>query len=346
MQCYVYACVPQPDAKTDRLKATVAAAGGVWRDVAALGPQQLAEAVRADGVDVLVELTGHTAHNRLDAMARKPAPVQVTWIGYPNSTGLPTMDYRFTDAVCDPEDTKQTYVERLLRLPGCFLCYTPPPHAPPVSPLPALTNGYVTFGSFNALAKITPEVMQMWGRILQAVPHSRLLLKNKPFACEAARQHYMNALREQGIDGRSVDLLPLQSETAEHLSTYAGMDISLDPWPYAGTTTTCESLFMGVPCITLRGGCHAHNVGVSLLTEVGMFEGWVACDLDAYVDCAVHAASDLQALAGIRAGLRQRMLSSRLCDAPEFVAGLEEVYRSLWHTWLDGAGACMLPHGE
>ncbi|GIL54275.1 hypothetical protein Vafri_9837 [Volvox africanus] len=269
-QHYVYSCVPKPDPKTVRLRAATEAAGGVWRDVARLNEAELAELVRRDEIDLLVELTGHTANNRLGVMARRPAPVQLTWIGYPNSTGLKAVDYRLTDDVCDPWDTKQTFVEELVRLPGCFLCYSPAVDAPPVAPAPALANGYITFGSFNNLAKITPQVLRIWGAVLAAVPRSRLVLKNKPFACEAARGHVLQQLAAVGVESWRVDLLPLAPGNAEHLATYALMDISLDPFPYAGTTTTTESLFMGVPCLTMAGHCHAHNVGVSLLTAVGL----------------------------------------------------------------------------
>ncbi|GLI61429.1 hypothetical protein VaNZ11_003789 [Volvox africanus] len=269
-QHYVYSCVPKPDLKTVRLRAATEAAGGVWREVARLNEAELAELVRRDEIDLLVELTGHTANNRLGVMARRPAPVQLTWIGYPNSTGLKAVDYRLTDDVCDPWDTKQTFVEELVRLPGCFLCYSPAVDAPPVAPAPALANGYITFGSFNNLAKITPQVLRLWGAVLAAVPRSRLVLKNKPFACEAARGHVLQQLAAVGVESWRVDLLPLAPGNAEHLATYALMDISLDPFPYAGTTTTTESLFMGVPCLTMAGHCHAHNVGVSLLTALGL----------------------------------------------------------------------------
>ncbi|BDA40757.1 probable UDP-N-acetylglucosamine-peptide N-acetylglucosam [Coccomyxa sp. Obi] len=326
----VYSCVPRGDSKTVRLRAAVEAAGGLWRDVAALSESDLAHLARADGVDILVDLTGHTANNRLGTFAMRPAPLQVTWIGYPNSTGLRAVDFRLTDAVADPLDTRQRFVEELVRLPGCFLCYTPAIDAPPVAPLPAAAAGFVTFGSFNNLAKITPRVMAVWARILNALPSSRLVLKNKPFACTSARSHVLGQLQAAGVDGSRVDLLPLAAANADHLATYALMDISLDPFPYAGTTTTCESLYMGVPVITLAGGCHAHNVGVSLLDAIGMREGWVAQSEDEYVRLAVAAAADIAKLAALRGRLRMHMLSSRMCDAPTFVRQLEDVYRQLW----------------
>ncbi|GLC45522.1 hypothetical protein PLESTM_001745500 [Pleodorina starrii] len=411
-QHFVYGCVPKPDAKTARLRSACEAAGGVWRDVVRLSEGELAEVVRRDGIDLLVELTGHTANNRLGVMARRPAPVQLTWIGYPNSTGLRAVDYRITDPVCDPWDTKQTFVEQLVRLPGCFLCYTPAVDAPPVAPPPALANGYITFGSFNNLAKITPRVLRLWGAILSSVPRSRLVLKNKPFACEAARGHLLAQLAAVGVEPWRVDLMPLAPGNAQHLATYALMDISLDPFPYAGTTTTTESLYMGVPCLTLAGSCHAHNVGVSLLTALGLHTtsttttpttataaagtlpgtsspsstssahtaasdpqrqqqqqrqqsagesaaaaagaaaggaspssssiasasgsvctsrpGWVAHSEAEYVALAVAHASDVKALAALRSCLRERMMSSPLCDGPAFVRSLEDVYRGLW----------------
>mmetsp|Transcript_37645 Transcript_37645/g.111342 ORF Transcript_37645/g.111342 Transcript_37645/m.111342 type:complete len:770 (-) Transcript_37645:253-2562(-) len=240
----VYCCTPKYDAKTLRLRGLVEAAGGLWRDAAAMSEAQLAEQVRADGVDILVELTGHTANNRLGTLAMRPAPVQVTWIGYPNSTGLSMVDYRLTDALCDPPDTKQTFVEELVRLPGCFLCYTPAHDAPEVSSLPALSNGYVTFGSFNNLAKITSQVIRCWARILTGVPESRLVMKNKPFACESAKLHFLNQLAVHGVDPSRVDLLPLVAANQDHLSMYAFMDISLDPFPYAGAGRRGDGLWL------------------------------------------------------------------------------------------------------
>jgi len=327
----VYSVTPRPDAKTALLREAVERAhgAGAWRDAAALTDDALAARVREDGVDVLVELTGHTAHNRLGVMARRPAPVQVTWIGYPNSTGLREVDYRLTDAECDPEDTSQTFVEELVRLPGCFLCYTPAADAPPVARLPALSSGFVTFGSFNALAKVTPAVRSLWARVLRAVPGSRLLVKAKPFVCDAIRGRFVQQMEQEGVDPARVDLLPQQALTRDHLASYSTMDVSLDTFPYAGTTTTCESLFMGVPCLTLGGKCHAHNVGVSLMKAVGLDE-FVARSEDDYVRVAQEVAADLSGLGRLREGLRGAMLASPLCDAPRFVRGLEETYEALW----------------
>ena len=335
----VYSVCAKPDAKTEHLAAAVTAAGGTWRDVSKMNEEDLATLVRADKVDVLVELTGHTANNRLGTLARRPAPVQVTWIGYANSTGLSTIDYRITDAICDPVDTKQTFTEQLIRLPGCFLCYTPAHDAPQVAPLPALRNGFITFGSFNALAKQTPEVLSLWARILRSIPGARLVLKNKPFACDAVRQRFWAAFEAEGVSRDRIDLLPLALATRDHLSQYGLMDICLDPWPYAGTTTTAEAFYMGVPCLTLVGACHAHNVGASLVAAVGLGSEWVAHSVEEYVERAQELSSDVRALSALRTGMRPRMLASPLCDTPSFVERLEDTYRELFGRWVAENGS-------
>ncbi|CAA3021258.1 probable UDP-N-acetylglucosamine--peptide N-acetylglucosaminyltransferase SPINDLY [Olea europaea subsp. europaea] len=263
------------------------------------------------------------------------AVLKVTWIGYPNTTGLPTIDYRITDKLADPPDTKQKHVEELVRLPESFLCYTPSPEAGIVSPTPALSNGFVTFGSFNNLAKITPKVLQVWARILCAVPNSRLIIKCKPFSCDSLREQFLSTLEKLGLESRSVDLLPLILLNHDHMQTYSLMDISLDTFPYAGTTTTCESLYMGVPCVTMGGAVHAHNVGVSLLTTVGL-SNLVANNEDEYVQMSLQLASDITALSSLRMKLRDLMLKSPLCDGSKFTQGLESTYRNVWQRYCKG----------
>ncbi|KAK6139894.1 hypothetical protein DH2020_026371 [Rehmannia glutinosa] len=328
----VYSAVVKADAKTNRFRDKVLKHGGTWRDIYGIDEKKVASLVREDKVDILVELTGHTANNKLGMMACRPAPVQVTWIGYPNTTGLPTIDYRISDALADPVDTKQKHVEELVRLPDSFLCYTPSPEAGPVSPAPALSNGFVTFGSFNNLAKITPRVLQVWARILCAVPNSRLIVKCKPFCCDSVRQQFLSTLEKLGLESLRVDLLPLIILNHDHMQAYSLMDISLDTFPYAGTTTTCESLFMGVPCVTMGGPVHAHNVGVSLLKTVGL-SNLVAKNEDEYVELALQLASDITALSNLRMRLRDLMLKSPLCDGSKFAQGLESAYRNMWQRY-------------
>ncbi|KAL2250806.1 probable UDP-N-acetylglucosamine--peptide N-acetylglucosaminyltransferase SPINDLY [Sesamum indicum] len=325
----VYSAVVKADAKTNRFRERVLKNGGTWRDIYGIDEKKVASMVREDKIDILVELTGHTANNKLGMMACRPAPVQVTWIGYPNTTGLPTIDYRITDALADPPDTKQKHVEELVRLPNSFLCYTPSPEAGPVCPTPALSNGFVTFGSFNNLAKITPKVLQVWARILCAVPNSRLIVKCKPFCCDSVRQQFLSTLEKLGLESLRVDLLPLILLNHDHMQAYSLMDISLDTFPYAGTTTTCESLYMGVPCVTMGGSVHAHNVGVSLLKTVGL-SNLVAKNEDEYVEMALQLASDITALSNLRMKLRDLMIKSPLCDGSEFTQHLESAYRNMW----------------
>uniref|UniRef100_A0A0E0EP11 Probable UDP-N-acetylglucosamine--peptide N-acetylglucosaminyltransferase SPINDLY n=1 Tax=Oryza meridionalis TaxID=40149 RepID=A0A0E0EP11_9ORYZ len=282
----VYSGVVKADAKTLRFKDKVLKKGGLWRDIYGIDEKKVASLVREDKVDILVELTGHTANNKLGTMACRPAPIQVTWIGYPNTTGLPTIDYRITDSLADPPDTTQKHVEELVRLPESFLCYSPSPEAGPVCPTPAILNGFITFGSFNNLAKITPKVLQVWAKILCAVPNSRLV-------------------------------------------------VNLDTFPYAGTTTTCESLYMGVPCVTMAGSVHAHNVGVSLLAKVGLGR-LVAKSEDEYVSLALDLAADVTALQELRMSLRGLMTKSPVCDGENFTRGLESAYRNMWRRYCDG----------
>lgn len=331
----IYSAVVKADAKTIRFRDKVLKKGGIWRDIYGIDEKKVATMVREDKVDILVELTGHTANNKLGTMACRPSPVQVTWIGYPNTTGLPAIDYRITDSLADPPDSKQKHVEELVRLPDCFLCYTPSPEAGPVLPTPALSNGFITFGSFNNLAKITPKVLQVWARILSAIPNSRLVVKCKPFSCDSVRERFLSTLEQLGLEPLRVDLLPLILLNYDHMQAYSLMDISLDTFPYAGTTTTCESLYMGVPCVTMAGSVHAHNVGVSILSKVGL-GNLIAKNEDEYVQLAVQLASDVTALSNLRMGLRDLMSRSPVCDGPKFTLGLESAYRNMWHRYCKG----------
>ncbi|KAE8733983.1 putative UDP-N-acetylglucosamine--peptide N-acetylglucosaminyltransferase SPINDLY [Hibiscus syriacus] len=328
----VYSAVVKADAKTIRFREKVMKKGGIWRDIYGIDEKKVASMVRDDKIDILVELTGHTANNKLGTMACRPAPVQVTWIGYPNTTGLPTIDYRITDSFADPPDTKQRHVEELVRLPECFLCYTPSLEAGPVSPTPALANGFITFGSFNNLAKITPKVLQVWARILCTVPNSRLVVKCKPFCCDSVRQKFLTMLEQLGLESLRVDLLPLILLNHDHMQAYSLVDISLDTFSYAGTTTTCESLYMGVPCVTMAGSVHAHNVGVSLLSKVGL-KHLIARNEDEYVQLALQLASDITALQNLRMSLRELMSKSPVCDGQNFISGLEATYRNMWRRY-------------
>lgn len=337
IKCIVYDVSKFHDAQTERLRKYTLESGGEWRECSSLTERELAEYIRADSVDVLVELTGHTANNRLATLALEPAPVQITWIGYPNSTGLRSIRYRITDAMCDPIGTKQTFTEELIRMPSphAFLCYTPSSEAPKVvMEPPCISAGYVTFGCFNTMAKVTNEVRKAWTRILLTVPGSRLYFKSKGFACTVVRERFLAQMSALGVENWRIDCVPLEKSTSSHLAMYDRVDIALDTFPYAGTTTTCESLYMGVPVVTMSGGCHAHNVGKSLMTVVGLDE-FVSRDVDEYVRVASSIAKDSHKISSVRSGLREKLLRSPLCDARGFTRSLESVYRELWQRWCD-----------
>jgi len=302
-----------------------------FRAVSGMPAQRLAELVRKDRIDILVDLAGHTAGNRLDVMALRPAPLQLTYLGYPNTTGLTTIDYRVTDALADPPGTTQRCTERLLRLPGCFLCYTPPDEIPPVGPLPAAARGpgEVTFVSFNALAKVSQRALEVWSRVLSALPRARLLLKAKAFESPRATADFLGRLGRLGVPADRVTCRPLVGSTHDHLAAYGEADVALDTFPYAGTTTTCEALLMGVPVVTLSGPSHAHGVGRSLAHAAG-FPELHARSEDEYVTLACRLASDPDRLAALRGSLRRRMLASPLCDGRAFTRELEGAYRTVW----------------
>lgn len=324
-EVFCYANVAAPDRFTERMRGHAEH----WRDVASLDDEAAAALIRRDDLDLLVDLAGHTARHRLLVLARRPAPVQATWIGYPNTTGNGAIDYRLTDAISDPPgETEAWHTERLARLPGPFSCYRPDDDAPAVSTLPALRGGGVTFGSLNQLAKVTPAVVTLWARVLAAVPGSRLLLKVPGRGDPQAAQRIAAAFSTAGIGPDRLELHGERLPTAAHLALYHGIDIALDPFPYNGTTTSCEALWMGVPVLTLAGRTHVARVGASLLTHLGLPD-WITAGEDDYVARAVAAAADLPALAALRAGLREKMRASPLCDAPAFTRGLEQTFARL-----------------
>jgi predicted O-linked N-acetylglucosamine transferase (SPINDLY family) len=243
------------------------------------------------------------------------------------------MDYRLTDAFADPPAKGDCfYTESLVRLPGCFLCYTPPPVTPKVTPLPAYETGRVTFGSFNNLAKVTPQVVHLWSQILTAIPSAQLLIKNKALRDESVRTRYLELFASHGIEREQIQFAEHKYEPQEHLGYYANVDIGLDTFPYNGTTTTCEALWMGVPVITLAGQSHVGRVGMSLLSAVGL-EHLIAITPEDYVAKAITLASHLEQLAQMRSTLRQHVATSSLCDGPTFVRELEDTYRQLWQRW-------------
>ncbi len=326
VESFCYAEVMVPDAMTGRLRAHA----GHWLSTVGIGDADFAGRIRADGIDILVDLAGHTAHNRLRVFARRPAPVQVTWLGYPNTTGLRALDYRLVDAITDPEgEADALATERLVRLEGGFLCFGPPGDAPEPGPPPGLDSGAVTFGSFNNPAKLSESTVELWAALLLRLPGARLLLKGQAFGDAGACAHTRERFTRRGVAGERLELLARIDDPAGHLAAYRRVDIGLDPCPYNGTTTTCEALWMGVPVVTLLGDRHAGRVGASLLAGAGL-EELVARDRQGYLDIATALAGDPARLAGLRAGLRARLSASRLCDAAAFARSVEAAYREMW----------------
>lgn len=321
----VFSTGSEKDLVTEGLKREVAG----WHELGGLSLGEAEALIRREAVDVLIDLSGHSAHNRLPLFVKRPAPVQLTWLGYPNTTGLTCFDGRITDAWADPPGSETQYTEPLLRLPGGFLAYKALITAPkPVSP-PSVRTGFTTFGSFNALHKQNGRTLRLWARILGASPAARLLLKAHQLADPGVQALTRKRAIDAGIPSDRLDLRGWDSSPEFHLERYGEVDIALDPVPYNGTTTTCEAMWMGVPVITLAGDRHAGRVGASLLNQVGL-AGLIAPDEDTYVRTALELAVDSARLADLRASLRSRMAGSSLCDRKGFARKFETLIRSAW----------------
>ena len=328
VEIFLYSDAVTLDEYSRRLRSQAA----LWRNTAGLDDEAMAALVRSDAIDILVDLTGHTPGHRLLAFARRPAPVQITWNGYPNTSGMLAMGYRITDAHCDPPgETEALHTEALLRLPEVYMSFKAPADAGPVAPLPAGRSGTITFASFNGCYKLSPMILDLWRQILERTPSSRLLLVAVPPG--AAEDRIRTRLIGAGV---SQDRLAFRDRVSheEFLEAHHDVDIALDAFPYHGTTTTCYSLWMGVPVITLAGRSHVSRVGVSLLTNVGHPE-LIGHDGDDYVRIACALASDRARLQHLRADLRTRMMSSPLIDGAKCARGLQGAWRSVWVQWCD-----------
>jgi len=303
-----------------------------WKSIVDISDDEAAKLIRNDEIDILIDLAGHTGNNRILIFARKPAPIQVNWIGYLTTTGLSTMDYKIVDAYIDPPGkTEQFYSEKLIRLPESFLCYLPDKDSPEVGPLPALSKGYITFGSLNKFSKITPEVITLWSKILKELPDSHLMLKGKSFSDKKTCQYALNMFEERGISPERIILQPWDP-SPKHLESYNQIDIALDTFPFNGATTTCEAMWMGVPVITLEGTAYHSRAGVSLLSNVGLPE-LIAKTQDEYIKIAIDLASNISKLQSLRKSLRDKMSLSPICDAKRFTTNLEMCYRKMWIDW-------------
>jgi predicted O-linked N-acetylglucosamine transferase (SPINDLY family) len=327
-----YAGVRKPDARRDRLRALAPD----WTEAFALSDAQLAQAIRASGVDVLIDLSGLTGASRVEVFAARPAPLQGTYCGYPNTTGLRAMDLRFTDGLADPPGaTERFHTEQLARLDPCFLAYTPPEGAP--EPAARDEASPITFGSFNAAAKLTPTTLDLWAKVLHAVPGSRLLVKAMALQSDDLRRPLELALESRGLAGR-FEVLGRVPDPRDHLRTYHRVDVALDTFPYHGTTTTCEALWMGVPVVSLVGTTHASRVGLSLLSAAGLSD--LACaSREAFVENARQLALDADRRAELRRSLRAQLGAGVLCDGPGLAKRFESAVRNAWRERCAGGSA-------
>ena len=317
----VYYTYPHQDDTSQRFKSYVSH----WFNCAYWSDDQLTEHISQQSIDILVDLAGHTAHNRLSVLARKPAPIQITYLGYPDTTGLSTIDYRITDNYTDPPGAEKFSTEKLLKMPHSYFCYSPPNNSPAVNELPALKNGYVTFGSFNNYPKLTTAIINCWIAILQAVPNAKLLLKAKAFCDEQVKTGLIHQFTQAGIDIERLTLMEMLPSTHDHLSIYHHIDIGLDTFPYNGATTTCEALWLGVPVVTLVGKTHVSRVGLSLLATLGAQE-LVTDTPDDYITTCINLASNIKRLENYRLQLRKHMLVSALMEKKTFTQQLENNY--------------------
>ncbi|HUV49877.1 MAG TPA: tetratricopeptide repeat protein [Anaerolineae bacterium] len=330
VEVYCYSNVMKPDNVTERLKVEA----DNWFSIVGKSDEDVAEQIRRDGIDILVDLAGHTAKNRLLVFAYKPAPIQVTWLGYGSTTGMSAIDYRFTDEVADPVgEADNLHSEELIRLESGFLCYKGDESAPEISRLPCLERGYITFGNFNNLTKTTPEVVKFWSDILHALPNAHFLMKSRQLKDEEVKAKYQGMFEKEGISGDRIELFGWLPNKKDHLGLYSKIDIGLDPFPYNGTTTTCEALWMGVPVVTMLGDRHFGRVGASILKHVGLGE-LIANDPKSYVEIALQLSMDIEKLAALRNGLRDQMINSPLCDASAFARNVEEAYIRMWERYV------------
>jgi len=329
-EIFCYYNLSRNDATTERLRRSA----DCWRDIASKSDEEVADLVRADEIDVLVDLSGHTKSNRLLVFARKPAPVQATWLGYLNTTGLDAIDYRITDPQASPEGLLDAlHSERLLRLPDCQWCYQPPPDCPEVTSPPSTRAGAVTFGAFSSLAKIGSRVITLWCRLLERLPDARLLIVG--LGLDSIREEYLSRFAGRGIATERVSLRDFQS-FRDYLALHQAVDVMLDTFPYAGGTTSCHALWMGVPVVSLVGDSAPARSGVSLLRAIGL-EELVAETPERYLDIAADLAGNPERLSTLRTGMRARMSASPLMDIAPFTRHLEKAYRSMWRRWCEDA---------
>ncbi|HEY2342930.1 MAG TPA: hypothetical protein VGH90_07875, partial [Chthoniobacteraceae bacterium] len=324
-EVFAYSDVLAPDSVTTEIRGSC----DQWRDLSGVDDERAAEMIRADGIDILVDLALHMARNRLLIFARKPAPIQVTYLSYAGTSGMEAIDYRFSDPHLDPADADLTrYRETTLRLPRTYWCYEPGGAAPNVSPPPVVSSGFATFGCLNNFAKVSKDALDAWLEVLRAVPGSRLLLHApEGDARTAVRDHFNRG----GLEADRLEFVGWQ-DWSKYVRTFQRIDIALDPFPYGGGITTCDALWMGVPVVSLSGQTAVGRSGRSLLANASLPE-LVAKTREQYVDIAASLAGDPSRLGALRSSLRERMERSPLRDASGFAQEVENAYRQMWRSW-------------
>ena len=328
IELIAYSTTPKADDLSERINPFFS----MWKLIYGQNDEAAANMIYADGVHVLLDLSGHTADSRLPVFGYKPSPVQASWLGYFATTGLNEMDYLIGDPHVTPPEEDDQFTEKVWRLPETRWCFTPPDADVEVSVPPALKQGYVTFGCFNNLTKVNDKVVQLWAKVLNAIPNSRLLLKAKQFRDQLTRESIIQRFAAQGIDSKRISLEGWENRQ-KYLAAYNKIDITLDPFPFTGGTTSVESLWMGVPLVTLAGSTLISRQGVGVLMNAGLPD-WIANDEEEYLAKTVLFASDLDKLATLRAGLRSQVLASPLFDAPRFARNIENVLWKMWDQWV------------
>lgn len=309
-----YSDVKQVETHGQRLEAM----GGNWVYSWEMTDEVLDKRIREDQIDVLVDLAGHTGNNRLFVFARKPAPLQISWLGYPHTTALKTVDYRFSDEVADPKGEADDFSsEKIVRLADGFHCFEPPIELPNISDLPAKRKGYLTFGSFNNQAKINPGTVRLWAMLLSRYPNSRMILKNYQLSDPRSVELWKKQFENCGIGSNQIDFVEFKKDLAEHYALYSEIDIALDTFPYNGTTTTCEALWMGVPVLSMMGETQRSRTAASLLTHAGL-ENWIATDENQWIQKVDYWSENLDDLEELRLGLRDQVEQSPIGDGSSF----------------------------
>jgi protein O-GlcNAc transferase len=323
---YCYSDVAVPDDITKRFQSYA----NQWHDCTGMSDEQLARQIRADRIDILVELTGHLGKGRLLTLAHRPAPVQISYIGYQGTTGVPTVDYVLTDEWADPTGiAEKNYVEKPYRLPETFFVYEPPGDAPLVGPLPARFAGHVTFGCLNAICKATPRAVALWAKVMSAVPDSKMILSSTRL--EETNQRILDGFAAGGISADRIQLVQ-RCSPQDYMRRYNTIDIALDPIPFNGHTTTCDAAWMGCPTVSLSGQIYAHRYGGSVLRNLNLPELATESE-EAYIAAATGLATNLNRLADLRTKLRFEMQKSVITDGPRFTKNLEAAYREMWRSW-------------